>query len=89
MVWGIFGAFVGLFLLAMLFQRFRTVHTDHDSIQGLDFSTRVRILDAPIPDIAKEAILSHATPVIRKETSAVDPILELEDDPRLRIFDEL
>jgi hypothetical protein len=54
----------------------------------LDFASRARITAAPIPDIAKEAIIG------RMDTSELKPALTSvaevpDDDERLRVFDEL
>ncbi|KAF2682666.1 hypothetical protein K458DRAFT_341384 [Lentithecium fluviatile CBS 122367] len=88
-IWGTFGTIIGLILLAILFQQLKPVHPDLEPNVGLDFSFRAKLLDAPIPDIAKEAIMSPATPNIRIQTPPVKPTTKLEDDHRLRIFDEL
>ena len=88
-VWGILGTITGMLLIAILFQQLRPLHPDHDIDRGLSFSSRADILNAPIPDIAKEAILNPIPPDIRKEVRTVQSVPVLEDDERLRIFDEL
>lgn len=77
--------------MAILFQQFKPIHPDSSHEPALDFASRAQILDADIPDIAKEAIISssRSTPEIRIETPSVKSATELKEDDRLRIFDEL
>jgi hypothetical protein len=78
-----------LILLAIVFQQLKPTPPDPEPNPNLSFSSRAKILDAPIPDIAKEAIMNPIPPDIRKEETLVKPVIELGDDERLRIFDEL
>jgi hypothetical protein len=65
------------------------LHPDHETNASLSFSERAKILDAPIPDIAKEAIINPIPPDKQKEVQGEQPVPELEDDERLCVFDEL
>jgi hypothetical protein len=88
-VWGFLATITGLVLLAILFQQLRPLHPDHETNPKLSFSERAKILDAPIPDIAKEAIMNPIPPDIQTEVRVEQPVVELEDDERLRVFNEL
>jgi hypothetical protein len=74
----------------VLFHHFKPVYVTHDTQPTLDFASRAAIMDAPIPDIAKEAIIGH-TPT----WSEIKPIQEstvsaLDGDAQLRdLFKEL
>jgi hypothetical protein len=87
--WSIFGSIVALIFAAVLFHHFKPVYVARDTQPTLDFASRVAIVDAPIPDMAKEAIIGYTPksgvkPVPRNTASAVD------DDARLRdLFKEL
>ena len=62
----------------------------HDYSRSVpDFAARAKIMDAPIPDIAKEAIMGFPRSTVTEsvETSYARPLLT--DDDRLRAFDEL
>ncbi|KAF1840047.1 uncharacterized protein K460DRAFT_323918 [Cucurbitaria berberidis CBS 394.84] len=87
--WGILGTITALIFALVLFHQFKPIHIPKDQKTSLDFASRAKIMDAPIPDIAKEAIIG-STPKIATssiETSVANPLLE--DDERLRGFDEL
>ncbi|KAJ4288134.1 hypothetical protein N0V90_012151 [Kalmusia sp. IMI 367209] len=89
---GIIGAFLGLIVLSILFQQLRPVHLHSEHKPALDFSSRDQIANAPIPDMAKEAIMSHMKPPldVRIEPPAMKPSAsKLVDDHRIRAFDEL
>lgn len=87
--WGILSTIATLILVVIIFHQLKPIHVSKGHRTGLDFASRAKISDAPIPDIAKEAIIGSltniATPTI--ETSVAS--LLLEDDERLRKFDEL
>ncbi|KAF2636099.1 hypothetical protein P280DRAFT_473247 [Massarina eburnea CBS 473.64] len=87
--WGIIGAIALLVLLSILFQQFKPLHVDSPH-KDLNFVSREKILDAPIPDMAKEAIYSSSrtTPSVRVETAA-KAVTELGNEDRFRVFDEL
>ncbi|CAO2656836.1 Nn.00g056390.m01.CDS01 [Neocucurbitaria sp. VM-36] len=87
--WGILSTIVALILAVILFHQFKPIHVSKDHRSGLDFASRAKIMDAPIPDIAKEAIMGSLTNIANPtiETSVAKPLLE--DDERLRRFDEL
>jgi hypothetical protein len=87
--WSILGSIVALIFAAVLFHHLRPVYVTHDTQPTLDFASRAAIMDAPIPNIAKEAIIgytpkSEVKPVPRNTAGAVD------DDARLQdLFKEL
>ncbi|KAF9736206.1 hypothetical protein PMIN02_010129 [Paraphaeosphaeria minitans] len=92
-LWGIIGALLSLVLLSILFQQLRPVHPDTGHTRALDFASRKQILNAPIPDMAKDAILKP-----NKAKEQLDVRIELPSsgadtgspaDDSLRIFDEL
>jgi hypothetical protein len=88
-LWSILGSMVALIFATVLFHHFKPVYVTHDTQPTLDFASRVAIVDAPIPDMAKEAIIGHTPkaeikPVPKNTAGAVD------DDARLRdLFKEL
>jgi hypothetical protein len=92
-LWGIIGALLGLVLLSMLFQQLRPVRPDTGHPPTLGFTSRKQILNAPIPDMAKEALMrpNKATEQldVRIESPSARVSAGLEDDNRLRAFDEL
>ncbi|KAF2869290.1 hypothetical protein BDV95DRAFT_596320 [Massariosphaeria phaeospora] len=90
-LWSVVAAIAGMVLLLMLFSRLRLAHHTEDSPNALDFAARAKLPDAPIPDSAKEAIIasSPTTPSFRSETSEALSMEHLENDQRLRSFDEL
>lgn len=57
----------------------------------LSFASRAKLLNAPIPDMAKEDIirLATSTPVVKVDVLQTVPATMVEDDARLRVFDEL
>lgn len=89
MFWGTVGFITALIFALILFHPFRPAHTIEEPKTTMDPASKQAILDAPIPDIAKEAIIGPETPVPSPmiETSSAKPLLE--DDVRLRGFDEL
>lgn len=87
--WGTIASITVLILALILFHQLRPMGLPHDPRPSLDFATRARIQEAPIPDIAKEAIIGH--PSRSSTTEAATQLTEsaLEDHKSLRIFDEL
>ncbi|XP_014555652.1 hypothetical protein COCVIDRAFT_101998 [Bipolaris victoriae FI3] len=88
--WSIVGIIAAVFFAFVLFHASRPV-PDHVEQQNtrLDPASRDAILNAEIPDIAKEAIIGPPTPK-RKPIVKVDSAKRvLKDDERLRAFDEL
>lgn len=87
--WGTLASIAAAIFALTLFHQFKPIHVTEHSKPTLDFASRAKIMDAPIPDIAKEAIIGSpantANPSL--ETSFAQPLLE--DDERLRGFDEL
>lgn len=91
MVWGILGTVAALMLLAVLFQQLRPLRVDTDPHHaGLDFESRSNVLNAPIPDDAKEAILKPFPARVSQESASDGPTsVQVGEDSRLRVFDEL
>lgn len=89
-LWGILAAIAGLILVAILFQQLRPTHVSKVPKHALNFELRDKLVDAPIPEDAKDAIVK---PLAARSSKSVAPppsnIPDLKDDPRLRIFDEL
>jgi hypothetical protein len=72
----------------ILFYHFKPIDAAQAPRPTLDFASRAQIAEAPIPDIAKEAIIG------RMDTSELKPLTTSvaevpDDDERLRVFDEL
>lgn len=89
MFWGILASIFALVFALVLFHQFKAVHPAEHAHPTLDFASRTAILEAPIPDIAKEAIIGPFTKTISAIIGTSSAQLLLEDDERLRIFDEL
>lgn len=90
-LWSIIGTIVGVILLSILFQQLRPVHPDHEHMRTLDFASREQILNAPIPDMAKEVIMNPGKKQldVRIQSSSAHTGAGVADDHRLRTFDEL
>ncbi|KAL5121390.1 hypothetical protein ACEQ8H_000858 [Pleosporales sp. CAS-2024a] len=87
--WIILGSLITLIAALILSHQLTPISIDHEPRPLLDSASRAEIMDAPIPDIAKEAIIGSMT-----EKSQFDPLPTqaagiLGDDERLRVFDEL
>lgn len=67
----------------------RPIESEHDSRPTLDFAARAQIMDADIPDIAKEAIIGSGVDTSKPEVSATHVVSVSGDDGRLRVFDDL
>ncbi|KAF2705218.1 hypothetical protein K504DRAFT_471730 [Pleomassaria siparia CBS 279.74] len=91
-LWGILGSIAGLMLVAILVHQLKPTSVPK---KHLDFSSRDDILNAPIPEVAKEALMKTATTKSksksksRKETPVSRAVKDIKDDDGLRIFDEL
>jgi hypothetical protein len=83
------GSIAALVFALVLFHQLKLVQVVHHTRPTPDFASRAKIMDAPIPDIAKEAIIGPSTS--RSELKPVPTIAAdiLGDDERLRVFDEL
>lgn len=92
-LWGIIGALLSLVLLSILFQQLRPVHPDTGRTPALGFASREQILSAPIPDIAKEVIMQpnqgREQLDVRIASPSARALAGVQEDDRLRIFDEL
>ncbi|KAF2035681.1 hypothetical protein EK21DRAFT_96343 [Setomelanomma holmii] len=90
MFWSTLGFITAVIIALILFHHFKPIHASHDPKATLDFASRAQIMEAPIPDIAKEAIIgvsasnTEPKPVLTNVVSS-----PVEDDKRLRTFDEL
>jgi len=75
----------------MLFQQIKPTHPLIGPKQMPDFGSRAGILNAPIPDEAKEALIGSSTTEEKsgRQTPVVDSGTDVDDDPLLRVFDEL
>jgi hypothetical protein len=91
MFWGILASLVALILILVLFHQLRPIHTNENLKPTINAATRGSIMAAPIPDMAKEDILDLATriPSVKLEPPPTRSAIRLEDDNRLRVFDEL
>jgi hypothetical protein len=75
----------------MLFQQMKpTAHLVGPKLMP-DFGSRAEIRNAPIPDVAKEALIESST--TKRNSGGQAPVVDsgtgVDDDPRLRVFDEL
>ncbi|KAF2187741.1 hypothetical protein K469DRAFT_568939 [Zopfia rhizophila CBS 207.26] len=90
-LWGILGTIAGLIVVAILFQQFKSIHSAHDPEHPLKFGPRSILSDDSIPEPAKEVLLQHSATrqgpqTLSKPATSASAI---ENDSRLRIFDEL
>jgi hypothetical protein len=77
-------------LIAILAQQLRPLHIAKGTHHTLDFESRSKLLNAPIPDDAKEAIIKPFPARISEDVGpALPPAPELGEDSRLQVFDEL
>ncbi|EAT88044.2 hypothetical protein SNOG_04284 [Parastagonospora nodorum SN15] len=88
-LWAILGSIAALVFALILFHQLKPIDVTHDDRPTTDFASRAKIINAPIPDIAKQAIIGPTT-----SKSELEPILthaaeSIGDDDRLRVFDEL
>ncbi|PVI08053.1 hypothetical protein DM02DRAFT_648118 [Periconia macrospinosa] len=89
-MWGIIGTIGGLILAVMLFQHFKPIQPDLQKHAPLDFTSREKVLEAPIPPAAKEAICGNPASSISIRTKhAAEPSSAFGAEHGLRIFDEL
>ncbi|KAF2791550.1 hypothetical protein K505DRAFT_280472 [Melanomma pulvis-pyrius CBS 109.77] len=89
-LWGILGSIAGLIIIAILFQQLKPMHLASPK-NTLDFGSRAGVLNAPIPDAVKEALIKSSTTTrnSRKDTPVSKSLTSTEEDHRLRVFDEL
>ncbi|KAG9188316.1 hypothetical protein G6011_02239 [Alternaria panax] len=87
--WGILGFIAAVILALVLFRPSQPTNDVLEPQNTLDPATRDAILNANIPDIAKEAIIGPSTSTVSQVVETVDPQLVLGSDERLRGFDEL
>jgi hypothetical protein len=89
--WSTLGSIATVVFALILFHFFRPLHVGHHPKTRPAFASRANIMDAPIPDIAKEAIMGTSlhTPSSKLETSPSIEAKVAADDVRLHVFDEL
>jgi len=86
-LWVIVGTIMGLVSLLIVFRCFKPAHTSPEPRLALDSTSKTKILDAPIPDIAKEVMSPPRSPLdVRLESPAARSDTP---DQYLRMFDEL
>jgi hypothetical protein len=83
--WGTVGFIAAVIFTLILFHPFRPAPVVEEPRTSMDSASKQAILNAPIPAIAKEAIIGPE----RATASTSDTKPLLEDDERLRGFDEL
>jgi hypothetical protein len=87
--WGILGSVIALVFVLFLSHQFRPVNVAERSKPALDFVSRAQIMEAPIPDIAKEAIIGPTADASELRPVPTYVAKALEDAEPLRVFDEL
>ncbi|EUC50980.1 hypothetical protein COCMIDRAFT_80616 [Bipolaris oryzae ATCC 44560] len=88
--WGIAGIIAAIFFALVLFHASRPVSDIvEQNHTGLDPASRDAILNADIPDIAKEAIIGSPTPKHKPAVKVDNSKRTLKDNEPLRAFDEL
>jgi hypothetical protein len=85
MFWGVLGVIAILITSVIGFQQFRPTY---DSNKALSLSNQSELVDT-LPQLAKEAIDATCTTESTKPTPPVPVNPVVEDDGRMRIFDEL
>lgn len=102
----VIGVFLCIICLTMLFQQLRPVDANQKvHRRTIEAPSHREIMNAPIPDMAKEDIMKAPIPDMAKEDimkrlqpssklRSASPTerpaaVHLADDPRLRVFDEL
>lgn len=77
--------------MLVLFYQLKPIHVDENPKPSLSAAPRGSIMDASIPDIAKEDILDLVTriPSVKLQPPPAQSVTGLENDNRLRVFDEL
>lgn len=74
----------------MLFQRFKPANSELERTASLDFASRQKVLEAPLPDVAKDALCGNPASTISAQTeNLAKPTKGLKEDSVLRMFDEL
>lgn len=89
MFWGILASIAALVIALVLFHHLKPVYTAGAARPALDFTSRSAVLEAQIPDIAKEAIIGPHTSSKSASSETTSSQRSLADDKRLRGFDEL
>lgn len=87
--WGILGTIATVMFALILLHQFKPLHVAPHPKPALDFASRAQIMDAPIPDIAKEAIIGPQMDPADLKPVPPDVANVPADDERLRVFDEL
>lgn len=83
------GSIAAVVFALVLFHQLKPIEVTHDDRPATDFATVAKIINAPIPDIAKEAIIGPTSSKSEPEPIPTHAAKSIEDDDRLRVFDEL
>jgi hypothetical protein len=83
------GSIAAVIFALVVFHRFRPTTAAHNSVSNIDFASRAQIMDADLPDIAKEAIVGLPTGTSKLNPTTTNIARASGEDQRLRIFDEL
>jgi hypothetical protein len=83
------GSIVAVIFAVIIFHHLRPITAAQDSASNLDFATRAQIMEADLPDIAKEAIAGLSTGTSELNPTTTNLARVPDEDQRLRIFDEL
>jgi len=91
MFWMILGSLATLVAALVLFHQIRPLHLPEHEKSSPAFASRAEIIDALLPDIAKEAVLRSAVDTRSSEPKRASTYLTKspKDDQRLRAFNEL
>ncbi|KAH7076622.1 hypothetical protein BKA63DRAFT_532740 [Paraphoma chrysanthemicola] len=88
--WSTIGFIVAFILAVIIFHQIKPPSAVHDPKPTLDFASRAKIMEAEIPDIAKEAIIGLSATASEPDPAFTSSAPSLDNgDRRLRIFDEL
>lgn len=89
--WSTLGSIAAVVLALIFFYHFRPLHVGRQSKTRPDFASRATIMDAPIPDMAKEVIMGSSIHAASSEPETAPSVHATvsADDVRLRAFDEL
>lgn len=88
-LWAILGTIAGLCVLFMLVQRFRLPPNSDSRVIHLASRLARDIEAAPVPSSVKEMLSSCRAPNSSSLAASALPVSQQDDDPRLRLFDEL
>jgi hypothetical protein len=87
--WGTLGSIAAVIFAVIISHHFRPVTATHKLASNLDFASRAQIMEADLPDIAKEAIVGVPTGTSELKPTTTNLARVPAEDQRLRMFDEL